>query len=202
VGELVVDADQLQAGAGVDEARDDGVPHRLRRRVELQEPADLLVAPPDQRPGLLRIDAEGLHELDQGGRLLNRIQVLPVEVLLGLGEQAPLRVGERLVDQARDLGEAGQLGSPPSSLTRDDAVVAWDGLVWPYDDWLADPGAPQALGQGQESGRVEVTSSLPLRGGRNALHAQAYQVGHGPPNQSSRRYRQAPYRRQSPEGSP
>ena len=102
VRQLVVDADQLQRGPGVDEPGHDGVLHGLRRRLDLQEPPGLLVAPPDERAGLLGVDPEGLHELDQDGRLLDRVQVLPVEVLLGLGEEPLLRVVEALVDQARE----------------------------------------------------------------------------------------------------
>jgi hypothetical protein len=85
-----------------------------------------------------------------------------VEVLLCLGEEALLRIGEVLVDEAGDLGESGQLGGTPSPFAGDDAVVTWRGLVGPHDDWLADTGTPEAVGERLKSSRIEVASSLPL----------------------------------------
>lgn len=173
VHELVVDSRELQRGARVDVPLGDRVPDRLRRVVYLDEPPRLLVAPSDERAGVSRVDAKRIHEPDQDSRLLDRVQVLAVEVLLGVREEPLLRIGKRLVNEARHLREPGQLRCPPTAFTGDDSVVAGRGLVRTHDDRLADTGALEAHRQRLQAGWVELPPSLFARRGQDPVDADA-----------------------------
>ncbi len=173
-----MDADQPQGGAAVDEAVDDGVLHWLRRAVELQEAPCLLVAAAHERAGVSCVHPERVHELDQDLGLLDGVQVLALEVLLGLGEEPIPRLPEPLVDEAGDLVQAGQLRGPPPPLTGDDDVVARSGLVRPHDDWLADPGPLETVGQRLEAGGVEVLADLAIGSWADVVEREGEQLGH------------------------
>jgi len=160
VRELVLDPDQLESSTPVDHPGDHGVLYRLRPLVELEEPAGLLIAPTDQSAGVARVDAEGVHELDQDLRLLDGVEVLALQVLLGLGQEPVLALVEPVVDGTGDLTEAGQLGSAPTPLPRHDAKAPRLRLVRGDDDRLADARALEALGQRLEASGVEVAARL------------------------------------------
>ena len=111
---------------------------------------------PIRRAELLVGAAEVVEQLGVGGRLLQRVQLLAMQVLQQRVAQHRLVGG--LANDGRDLGELGELGRPPAALTHDELVVL--AAERAHDDRLQQPDLADAGGELLQRLLVEVLPGL------------------------------------------
>ncbi len=123
-GRPVGRAEQRPGVAGAELALGHQLLHRRRELEEPQGVGDRRAALADPGRHLLLGQAEVLDQLLVGGRLLERVEVLPMQVLdqrllqgVGVGRGA---------HEGRDGRQAGPLGRPPPALTGDQLELAAD----------------------------------------------------------------------------
>ena len=121
----VLQAEQGPGVTGTEHARGDPLLHGRRQVQQAQGIADVRPGAADLLRELLMGGAEVVEQLLVGRGLLERVELLPVQVLdQGVPEQI---VVLSLLHDGGDLGQPGPLGGTPAALAHDELIPAGPG---------------------------------------------------------------------------
>src|SRR5690606_34816193 len=169
-----------EEGAGVprrQHSRGDAALDGRRQVQQAQRVRDVGPGPADARGELLVGGAEVLEELLVRGRLLQRVELLPVQVLHeGVTEQV---VVAGVADDRRDGLQPGHLGRPPAALAHDELVLVLTARRRRAGgDRLQETDGADRLGELRQGLLVEVLARL-ARVDRDGADGQFGEVGAG-----------------------